>query len=537
MESSSSTSGSLPLRLRHPLRFIHASDLNLDQSVEGVVEGPPHWEQRYLCIAQQAAERLFQKTLDEEVDFLILSGDVLNANIAPPGLFLFLIGQFERLAKAGIDVYWSGGEFDSPEDWPTAFPLPENVKFFPSNTIQEYYFHRYDGTQGNGRSSNSDGPVAKIVGMSRNQQARRIRSAEFPLDPGGLYTIVVANGDLDPETLAQRRIDYWALGGQKIRQVFHGNPRKKGLDGKAIPLDPPSQNAVGRRDRRDLPPPPYIVHYPGSTIARSPKDLGQFGATLVEVPWGEEPVLTYFPTSPLRWINDQITLDAGDDASRLAEELRIRINNYREAQKNEDLMINWFVDIPPGPLAASLRRGSLTTELLAELRSFFGADFSPETPITWSVDLTLLLPERLAKSFYEQQTILGDFLRSVKHYQDHPGEMLDLEAFLPKNWLKDWEHEDMRHRLLLAEKIELDPDADQVVEAVKDKGTGELHTVASATVQHGSKYYHYTQSKMQAENQHRVLKEAAMIGIELLGNEPKPNNFFAFEPPGPSEVE
>lgn len=525
MESATSASSNLPLRLKHPLRFIHASDLHLDRSIERVEEGPIHWEQRFLNVSQRAAERLFQKVLDEEVDFLILSGDVLNANIATPGLFLFLIEQFGRLGKAGISVFWAGGEFDSPEDWPTAFPLPENVNLFPSNTIQEYYFHRNDS---------DDGPIAKIVGMSRNQQARRIRSGEFPLDPGGLYTIAVANGDIDPEPLSQRRIDYWALGGQNIRQVFHGNPRKRGLDGKPISLDPP-QGAELRRDRRDLPPPPYIVHYPGSTVARSPQDIGQFGATLVEVPWGEEPVLTYFSTSPLRWINDQITLDAKDNPSRLAEELRIRVNNYREAQKNEDLMISWFVDVPPGHLASSLRRKSLSTELIAELRSFFGADFSPDTPITWSIDLTLLLPEKLSKSYYEQQTILGDFLRSVKHYQDHPNEMIDLESYLPKKWAKDWEREDMEHRLLLSEKIELDPEADQVVEAVKNKGTGELHTVASGTVRHGSKLYHYVQSKSQAENQHRVLREAAMIGIELLADEPKPNNFFSFEQPASNE--
>jgi hypothetical protein len=436
-----------------------------------------------LNVTRRGAERLFQKVVEENVEFLILSGDVLNANLSPPGNFLFLIEQFERLKNAGIAVYWAGGEFDSPEDFPTAFTLPDNVHHFSSGSIQEYYVYR--------TVESENTPVAKIVGTSRNQQRRRIRSSEFPLDPGGLYTIVVANGEVEPESLTQRRIDFWALGGSNRRQVFHGNPRKKGLDGKPIPMDPPDisgQSPGTKRERKDVPPPPYTVHYPGATVARTPKDIGLYGATLVEVPWGEEPVLTFFPTSPVRWVNDPISLEASDDGGKLADELRLRIKNYRDSQKGDDLFINWFVDIPPGPLASSLRRGTLTADLLSELRSVYGKD----EPITWSVSLTWLAPEQLSKPFYEQQTILGDFLRSVKHFQDHPQEIIDLEPYLPK----DWGTEESVNALLLAGK------------ATDEIGDSEEKT---------PKQPRLVQSPPQSETQHRILREAAMVGLELLG--------------------
>lgn len=444
-----------------------------------------------LDVARRAGVRLFDKVLEEDVDFLLLSGNVLNANLAPPGLLLFLAEQFARLRKAGIAVYWAGGEFDSPEDWPAAFPLPDNVHFFPSNSIQEYFFHRVDGPRADGSPGS---PLAKIVGMSRNQRQRRLRSSEFPLDPGGLYTIAVANGDVDPESLTQRRIDYWALGGSSERRVFHGNPRKKGPDGKPIPLDPP-ENAE-KRDRRDLPPPPYTVHYPGSTVARSPKDIGSYGATLVEIPWGEEPVLTYFPTSPIRWVNDQITLEAEADGGKLTDELRRRVKNYRENQKGDDLLISWFVDIPPGPLASALRRGNLTNDLLSELRSLY----SKEDPLTWSVSLSLLLPERLPKNFYDQQSMLGDFLRSVRHFQEHTEEVIDLGLYVPEDWA---DSEEQLRELLLADKVAVDPQAD-----------GEEGDAAAE-----SPAFRYTQSARQADDRRRVLREAALVGLELLGGE------------------
>jgi hypothetical protein len=485
----SSVTGNISLQQQTPLRFIHASDLHLDRTLEQVAEGPAHWEQRMLDVARRSAERLFKRVIEENVEFLILSGDVLNGHLSPPGNFLFLIEQFEQLQKAGITVYWAGGEFDSPEDLPTAFPLPDNVRLFPSNSIQEYYVYR------TGESENI--PIAKIVGMSRNQQRRRIRSSEFPLDSGGLFTIAVANGEVEPESLAQRRIDYWALGGSSRRQVFRGNPRKKGPDGKTIPVELPdmavsasglSSGSGNKRERNNMPPQPYIVHYPGTTVARTPKDIGSYGATLVEVPYGEEPVLTFFPTSPVRWVNDMISLEATDDAGKLADELRLRIKNYRDTQKDDDLFINWFVDISPGTLASNLRRGSLTADLLSELRSVYGKD----DPITWSVSLTLLLPEQLPKQFYEQQTILGDFLRSVKHFQDNPQKIIDLESYLPK----DWEMENSLNALLLADKT-----ADEA-------GDLEAHTPDSVQL---------IQSPAQTETQRRVLCEAAIVGLELLG--------------------
>lgn len=463
------------------MRFIHASDLCLDGTVEHTIEGPAFWEQRLLDVSRRAAERLFQKVLDEQVEFLVLSGNVFNARLASPGTVLFLWEHWERLKHAGITVYWAGGEFDSPEDLPAAFPLPDNVHLFPNNTIQEYFFNR--------REDNEAVPVAKIVGMSRNQQNRRVRSSEFPLDPGGLFTVAVVNGDIAPETLTQQRIGFWAMGGAAQRRTFHGNPRKKGWDGKPIPLDLPDDWG-SKRNRQDLPPSPYTVHYPGSTVARSPSQTGQYGATLVEVPFGEEPILTFFPTSPLRWLNDQITMNADDDGGQLAEIVRERIKNYRAAQKEEDLMISWFVDVPPGTaLAHQLRRGTLAHDIVNELRSLYGK----EEPLTWAVSLSLLLPDYLPKSFYEQQTILGDFVRGVKHFQDEPQEFLDLERYIPKHW----ESEDEAAGLRLAERL--------------DNGGESLDADTPSPK--------YTQTDAQKETQRRVLREAAMVGVELLGTD------------------
>jgi len=280
------------------------------------------------------------------------------------------------------------------------------------------------------------------------------------------------------------------MGASSKRHTFHGNPRKKGPDGKPLPVE--NVETTGKqRDKKDLPPQPYIVHYPGATLARTPIDIGLFGATLVEVPLTEsgksleEPVLSHFSTSPIRWVNDRVALEATDDGGKLADELRQRIKNYREAQRADDLFINWLIDIPPCPLAQHLRRGGLTQDLLSELRALYGQD----EPMTWSVSISVLVPDQLPKSFYEQQTILGDFLRSVKHFQDNPLEFLHLEGYIPRNW----EHEETIKQLMLVEKV-----TDEITDT-EDKEPKER----------------WVQSPQQTETQQRILREAAMTGLEL----------------------
>ncbi|MDR0391811.1 MAG: hypothetical protein LBH59_07890 [Planctomycetaceae bacterium] len=470
------------LRQRLPLRFIHASGLFLDKVINGITEMPTVWESRFFDVSRRAALRLFDKVLSEAVDFLILSGDVFDASLSPPGLFIFLIEQFERLKQAGIPVYWAGAEFDSPDDMPISFPMPDNVHHFPCNSIQEYYFKR--------PNDNTNGVLAKIIGISRNQHQRRIRSGEFPIDPARLFTIAVANGEVDVESLSQRRIDYWAMGGLDHRQTYQGNPRKKGTDGKPIPLDLPLNDDT-RRDKKELVLPPFVVHYSGTTIARTPEMIGQYGATLIEVNLGEEPQLTFFPTSPIRWINDQITLAVDDEIEQLKEELHLRIKNYRNSQKDEDLMINWFIDIPQtGQLLHILRKESVVNDIVNELRKEYGQ----EEPITWTVNITTLLPDELPKQTYNQQTILGDFVRAIKHHQKEQNQVIDLSKYLPAR-LKEIKQEESGlgdyNGILLADKV-IDPN------------NGELKLI---------------QNTEQIQLKQEILKKSAIIATELLNNE------------------
>src|SRR6185295_8010552 len=127
---------------RGPFRFLHASDLHLEQPLHGFPSAPDHL--RRLCIDAPylAAERVFDAALKEDVAFVLLAGDVVNLTTAGARAVCFLQEQFERLAQRKIHVYWAGGECDSPEHWPNSLHWPENVTAFPAGRVQEIVFQR-----------------------------------------------------------------------------------------------------------------------------------------------------------------------------------------------------------------------------------------------------------------------------------------------------------------------------------------------------------------------------------------------------------
>src|SRR5262245_15288823 len=111
-----------------PVRFLHASDLHLEQPPYGLADIPEHLRSRLIEAPYSAATRLFDAAVAEKVDFVILAGDVLDLHAAGARGLLFLADQFTRLAERNIDIYWAPGEVDLPERWPAAtVPLPANV--------------------------------------------------------------------------------------------------------------------------------------------------------------------------------------------------------------------------------------------------------------------------------------------------------------------------------------------------------------------------------------------------------------------------
>jgi len=223
----------------------------------------------------------------------------------------------------------------------------------------------------------------------------------------------------------------------------------------------------GSHSRHTLFSSPQFAHYPGSPQGRHPQETGPYGCTLVQVDAERHVRTTLIPTDVMRWQQERIVVDESTSRDDLEFLLNERMRTLVETIPEMDLLVSWTI-VGSGPLLAELRRGVLAEQLLEALRTEFG--FGP--PAAWSLSLAAEPTAVLPPEWYEQQTIRGDFLRQLRHDQMESSDPLDLEPYLPEPLL-----------------------------------AGTLGSVAQAA---------------DKRTEERVLREVAMLGVDLLsGEEPE----------------
>ena len=405
---------------QRPFRFLHASDLFLGRPVTGLGDIPAHLLPRVIDAPRIAAKRLFSTAIDRQVDFIVLSGNIINPYHTGPWGPVFLVEQFEKLAAANIRVYWAAGKSDSTERWPAELKLPPNVTLFPTSHIDDPIFEK-DGFS-----------IARLQGVSRSPERRKIRPGEFNPDNTGLFTIAVAVGKVNPSTLKKRGIDYWALGGVSSRHTSYGNPPapraiERDEEKPVAETDAKSKSEAAKRVREDFTR-SSIVHYPGAMLARSFDEHGNYGATLVEVDETGKMHISFVPTSPLRFVDEQVRFEPGTSFERVKDELRDRLIAQQSLQDEYDLYIRWAIDSSED-FELKLRRDGMAEKIRDELRNEFGMN----EPFAWVVDIQPAIPENFPPEFYDQETIMGDYLRKLRHYQLGETELPSLERYLPQN--------------------------------------------------------------------------------------------------------
>ena len=365
--------------MAEPLKFIHAADFHLDEPYRGVAELPPHVRSTLVDAPYLAAERIFEKAVAEQVDFVILSGDIANLDDCGPRTFSFLLEQFKRLSAKNIAVYWVGGSIDQPDRWPNAVRLPANVQTFSSPMVEEIVHLK---------SSNLR-PIATIYAAGYESRKRRI--SEFSADANAPFNIAIAYGELESEDLTNSNIRYWALGGKH-------NTTKSVTSGK------------------------HIV-YPGTSQSRSPIESGPFGCVMVTVDSAGSTLAQDLYTDSVRYQKQKITLP--NDLSK--EEIKnqfgdIGLNIVSESNE-QVVLVDWILNAP-SELNARIQQNGW----LEEIENWLQTEFGQSRPGFWTLDIKTG-SSSLPKSLYEEDTILGDFLRNLRKMQMESDAPLNLNQY------------------------------------------------------------------------------------------------------------
>jgi hypothetical protein len=391
-------------------RFLHTGGFQLASSLRGLAHVPEHLRDDLIGAPQKAAETVLETALREEVDFVILSGDILDPSTAGPAAVTLLLRRLEQLRAQRISVYWAASRLDLAGDFLFQLELPDNVHVFPRDHIERITHFR------------GEYPVATLLGRSWNAQ-RPLRAGEFARETQEGFQLAVLFEPGDLPSKPPESVNYWALGGPAL----------------------PERPVANRRS---------LVHSPGPPQGLGPENEGPHGCTLVSVDGEGEIRTRRIETDAARWCRETIELEPTATLRDARQAFRRRIEE--SSSETSPLRLATWRLVGDGCLETPMVRRREQQELLDWLRN----DYGHRSPAIWSVSLELVPPETISPDWSDDDSILGDFLRAVQQrleQSDGDKPLVDLQTYLPRRQLS----RDVSKALAAA-------DADAVLTAVRE---------------------------------------------------------------------
>ena len=268
-------------------RFLHAADIHLDSPLRGLAGQEGNTADRVRTATRQAFEELTGLAIEEQVNFLIIAGDLYDGDWRDYKTGLFFVGQLGRLNKAGIPVYLLHGNHDAESQITKRLELPDNVQVFSASRPETYDV--------------GDLNVALHGRSFRQRDVTDNLVLDYPVSVSGAFNIGVLHTGLGGmaghanyapcslDDLVNKGYDYWALGHVHQASVLHEKP--------------------------------YVV-FPGNLQGRHVRETGAKGARLVTVKDNEVVELLSTPCDVVRWVVLPVSLKDADNIGDVTERVR-----------------------------------------------------------------------------------------------------------------------------------------------------------------------------------------------------------------------
>lgn len=319
------------------VKFLHTADIHLDSPLKGleVHEEAPVEEIR--GATRRAFDNLIELAIEEEVDFLLIAGDLYDGDWKDYNTGLFFINRMGRLVSAGIRVFIVSGNHDAASQITKAMPLPENVTLFSSKNAQSIKIEEL-GVIIHGQSYSSRA-------VSDNLAANYPHPESGYFNIGLLHTSLTGregHEDYAPCTLdglKSKGYDYWALGHVHKREIVSEDP---------------------------------LIIFPGNIQGRHIKEAGAKGATMVTLEDGRIARVEMRELDVLRWSICEVDLSDCETRETVYERVRAAIEEEQTRADGRNLALRLLLT-GSCPLHAELHaRSSHWTEEFRGITTFMG---------------------------------------------------------------------------------------------------------------------------------------------------------------------
>jgi DNA repair exonuclease SbcCD nuclease subunit len=218
---------------------------------------------------------LVTHAIDEQVDFMVIAGDVYDGDWKDFNTGLYFVRQMGRLRHAGIPVYLLYGNHDADSEMTRGLELPDNVHVFSSRRGETF---RIDN-----KKVALHGRSFKVAATTENLLPSYPEPVAGWLNIGVLHTALEGNSEharYAPCSVAElqaKRYQYWALGHVHEHWMLRGD---------------------------------VTIAYPGNLQGRHIRELGARGALLVNAEDGEITEVDRLEVDVLRWHAVEVDISA-----------------------------------------------------------------------------------------------------------------------------------------------------------------------------------------------------------------------------------
>lgn len=375
-----------------PFRFIHSADLHLDSKFAGMRGLSEAIRQHLRESTFTALRHLIEVAVAEQVDFIVISGDIYDAADSSLRAHLSLQAAFEELGTHGIHVYLIHGNHD-PLDGPRLqIKNAEHIHVFGAE-VESYTAIRRSDQQEVAIISGISYPTTKVT---ENTALKFHRDPEVPL-----FHIAIHHANLDgdpahetysPCTRKELEItgyDYWALGHIHQRRVIQEYP--------------------------------HIV-YAGNIQGRSVKETGPKGCYVVDVKEDASLQMTFHELDSVRWFREEISIEGIHNEDEWRIRVEDKVDDIRKRRPEHMSIVRWIIT-GRSSIHRALETGHVTYDLEQELRrrEIVRAESGHIGGLVWSEGFSLQSGiEFDVAELMLDESFLGEMLRLKNQAEQDP---------------------------------------------------------------------------------------------------------------------
>ncbi|MEL6105741.1 MAG: DNA repair exonuclease, partial [Planctomycetota bacterium] len=229
--------------------------------------------------------------------------------------------------------------------------------------------------------------ICRLIGRSSDGRSS-LHVPGYEAEASDEFTLGVGYGDANLETLSESRFDFWCLGGKHNRLELAQNGEVAAL-------------------------------YSGTPQGRDLSEYGAHGYSMIDVDSERNLRVHERPSDVFRYT--RVEVDSADIAAvgTIQNLLGERIVRMQHDAGGRHLILGWDIAAETGE---SLTAIGDADQLLTWLRREYGHG----QPSAWSTSLRIRAPQKYPKSWTEEDTILGDYLRTASDQRKASGENVNL---------------------------------------------------------------------------------------------------------------